>query len=98
MDGAAVLLLLARPAQENNLPGYDLGSIACLGALPVVPRRGLQPPLNVDSGALMHVFPDNFGKPLPGNNVVPFGALLPFAAHVLEGFVRGQAEFGERST
>ena len=39
----------------------------------------------------------DLSAPLPGNDVVPFGAVLPFAWLVLVALIGGHAELGKRN-
>src|SRR5439155_25218035 len=53
-----------------------------------------QTSLNVDFGAFLDVLAHNFREPLPGDDVVPLGPILPFSGLVFESFVSGEAELG----
>ena len=48
--------------------------------------------------AFAHKLAHDLGKFPPDQNVVPFGAVLEFAALVLESFVGSQAESSNRNT
>ena len=60
----------------------------------VVPRAGLQASLDVDLAALLQIFAGNLGQALPEHDVVPLGAVLPFAGLVFEALVGGDGQLG----
>src|SRR5208337_612175 len=69
-----------------------------LAGLFVVPGAGLQASLNVDLAALLQVFARDLSQALPQHDVVPLGAILPFARFVLEALIGSDGELGHRST
>src|SRR6476469_3112912 len=85
---------LSAPTEQYQIAGNDLSAVFLFSALLVFPARGLQPPLNVNLGSLFHILADDLRQPLPGHNVVPFRAVLPFACFVFITFIGCQAEFG----
>ena len=56
----------------------------------------MQTSFDVDFAALFQVLAGNLGQPLPQNDVVPLGSVLPLAGLVFIAFVGGQREFRHR--
>jgi hypothetical protein len=50
----------------------------------------LKAAFDIDFAALLHVFADDLSEALPGNDVVPFGAVLPLAGLVFVALVGSQ--------
>ena len=90
-----MISLAAASAEQNQVVGDDLGAVFFLAALLVFPGGSLQASFNIEFVAFLDVLAHNLGQALPGNNVVPFGAVLPFATLVFVAFVGGQAELGD---
>src|SRR6185312_2834446 len=85
---------IATAAEQNQVLGNDFSAIFLFAALLIFPTRGLQAAFNVELGTFLDVLANDFSQPLPGDNVMPFGAVLPFAAFVFVSFVGRQAELG----
>src|SRR5262245_39407302 len=94
--GPALAVSLAPPAEQDQILGDDLRAVLLFAALLVFPARSLDSAFNVDLGAFLHVFADDLRQALPSHNVVPLGAVLPFAGFVFVTLVGGQAELGYR--
>src|SRR5208282_479843 len=86
----------AAAAQQNQVAGHDLCHVFLLPAGLVIPGAGLQTTLDIDLAALLEIFAGDFGLPLPEDDVVPFGAVLPLAALVFEAFVGGDRDLRYR--
>src|SRR5207248_11711880 len=82
-------------AKQNKIVRNDLSLIFLLAGFFVVPRRSLQPPFDINLVTFLHVLAHNLRQPLPGHNVVPFGAILPFAGLIFVALVGGQRKFGD---
>ncbi len=79
------------PDREPQSPsGTSSGRFAGL------PSSRFALPFDVNLGAGSDKLADDFRESLPGDNGVPFDALLPLAAAVFKSLVRGKAELGER--
>src|SRR6185312_14889437 len=70
---------IATAAEQNQVLGNDFSAIFLFAALLIFPTRGLQAAFNVELGTFLVVLANDFSQPLPGDNVMPFGAVLPFA-------------------
>src|SRR5579862_5862908 len=79
-------------AQQNQIAGDDFCTVLLFSALLVFPAGGLEPAFDVDLGSLLYILANNFSQPLPGDNVVPFRAILPFTALVFISFIGGEAK------
>src|SRR5205085_9637382 len=96
---AAARFAVAFAIEHLQLAVDDLGAIALLAGLLVLPAIGADRALDVDQRALAQILPADFGQAGPGDDVVPLGALLLLAALVSEFFVSGHGELGDgRST
>src|SRR5262249_28088388 len=91
---AALSIALAASAQQHQVLSDNLRFVLLFTALLVFPARGLEPALDVNLGAFLHVLADDFRQALPGNDVVPFCPVLPLTRFVFVALVRRQAELG----
>src|SRR5579864_7184759 len=89
---SATTSAFAAPAEQDQVAGYDFGHIFLLASLLVVPRAGLQASLDVDLPAFFQILSGDFSQTLPQHDVMPFGAVLPFAGLVLEPLVGGEGD------
>src|SRR5262249_33516017 len=80
---------------HHDVGRLDLRLVALLPVL-VLPAPGLQAALDVDLFALLKVFAADLGELLPGDDVVPLGALLLGARGVLPRRGRRDRESRER--
>src|SRR5215831_4950694 len=90
--GAWLSFTVATAAQQYQIVGNNFGAIFFLAALLVFPTGGLEPAFNIDLGAFLDILSYDLSQPLPGNNIVPLCAVLPFTALILVALVSGQAE------
>ena len=86
----------APAAQENQITGHDFGHVFLLAGGLVVPGAGLQASFDVDLAALLQIFAGDLRQALPEHDVVPLGAVLPFAGFVFEALVGGDGQLGYR--
>src|SRR5205807_9110792 len=96
--GQATAILTA--VEELHVVGVDLGPVALLTGVLVVPGAGLQPPLDVDETALLKVLATELGELavalVPDHDVVVVGVLAALAAGVLAVPVGGQSKLADR--
>ena len=62
--------------------------------MPVLPTGGLKFPFDIDFRALGYKLSDVFSEPLPGDDVVPFSALLAGTGAIAEGVAGRERELG----
>src|SRR6185503_5139294 len=72
--------------------------VLLLVGLLVLPRTGLQPAFDVNFSALFQVLARDFSEPLPQDDGMPFGAVLPLAVLVLVAFVCRESQLRHRRT
>src|SRR5215472_16960631 len=89
--------LLSR-AHKHQVIGHNLSPVFLFCALPVFPTCSLEFSFDIKLRPFGYKLAHDLGKPAPDHNVVPFCAVLEFAALVLESFVRSQAESSNRNT
>src|SRR6266480_2977170 len=94
VTAAAALLTVALAIEHLHLAGDDLGAVAFLPGLLVLPAVGAIGSFDVDQRALAQVLPADLRQAGPGDDVVPLGALLLLAALVGEFLVGGHGELG----
>src|ERR1039458_2223901 len=92
--GVSAATTFAAATQQDQVTAHNFSHVFLLAAGFIVPGAGLQAALDVDFAALLQIFSGDFGEPLPEHDVVPLGAVLPFARLVLEAFVGGDGELG----
>src|SRR6185436_3720612 len=83
-------------AQEGHLVGDDLGHVALLAGGLVVPRAGLQTPLDVAGATLVEILRTVLSGLAPHHDAMPLGAFLPLLALVGEHFVGGDSHLAHR--
>jgi hypothetical protein len=83
-------------SQEHQVAGNNFRAIFPLPALPIFRTRGLNLSLDVKLGTFGYVFADNLCQALPGDDVVPFSALLEFTVLILKALIGGKAELSNR--
>jgi len=88
--------LAAAAAQEHHALRVDLGHVALLSGLLVVPRARLDLALDVDLPALGEELADVLALLAPHDDVVPLGLVLAVAGGVRVGLSRGQRETAPR--
>ena len=81
-------------AEQDQIGGADIGLVALLAALLVVPAVSAQAALDVHGASFLEVLAGNLGKARPAGDVVPLGALLPVAVLVFVAVVGSQGEAG----
>lgn len=95
MRGLVALVLAVWAAAEHlHLIGDDFGDVAVL-AVAILVLAGLDLAFDIDLLAFVQVFAADIGEAAPGDDVVPFGALLRLAVAVFELFAGGQREGGD---
>jgi len=86
LGSSAVIILLA---QHRHVGGNDLCFV--VGSPVRFPLASLQLAFDVDLLTFRQVLTTDLGELLPGNDVVPLGALLLIAALVLPGLIGCEA-------
>src|SRR5258708_7432045 len=90
--------VIGSTVQHDQILSNDFRAIFLFAALLIIPAGGLKAAFDVDLRAFLDVLADDFRQPLPGHDVVPFGAILPFASFVLEPFVGREAKLCNRGS
>src|SRR5438270_8582199 len=93
--GAAAAAFVAAAVEHLHVARDDLGAVLLLARLLVVPAIGADGAFDVDQLPLAEVLAADLAEAGPGDDVVPLGALLLFAALVGEALVGGEGEFGD---
>ena len=78
--------------EKGEFVDDDLGAILLLARLLVVPTAGLDLSLDVEFGAFLHVVANDLRGAGEGDQVVPFGAVLPIALGVFLTVAGGHGE------
>src|SRR6266404_3573844 len=91
---ASRLSAFAAAGQEDNVVADDFCHVTFLIGLLVLPRAGLQLAFYIDLAALFQVLTRDLGQPLPEDDIVPLGAVLPLAFVVLGAVGGGDGELG----
>jgi len=84
----------AASSEQDQVTAHHFSHILFLTTGFIVPGTGLQSAFDINFSALLQIFPGNFGEPLPEHDVVPLGAILPFACFILESLVGGDGQLG----
>src|ERR1017187_5514541 len=90
----AAAALTAFATEQDQIGEADIGLVALLAALLVVPAVSSQAALDVHGTSFLEVLAGDLGKARPASDVVPLGALLPVAVLVFVAVVGSQGEVG----
>jgi hypothetical protein len=86
-----------RRRQEADLMHDNFCAIPALSGLPILPGASAEGALDVDPRALLDIVPKDLAYPLVTDEVVPFGAFLPFPAAIFETVAGSQREIDQGS-
>src|ERR1700761_1079493 len=91
----AAAFTVAASADQDQIVDDDLGAVDLLAAVLVVPGARGEASFDVELVALLHVVADDLRGARVGDDVVPFGAILPLARLVLVAVGGGDREVGD---
>src|SRR6185312_10542961 len=92
---AAGATAFAGLAEQGELVDQNLRAVLLLAGFLIVPGARLNLALDVELGALLYIVADDLGGAVEGDEVVPFGLVLPVALLIFLPVSRGEREAGD---